>query len=254
MKILFSVLFALILSAQAHAAANTCGAAEIGKAAATIDMELDLLRSGLYDIVRNESMIYISNIVRNHLVQAQVCDNQSYDLLVNTLRTIDTLVINNPNKADYSINTSVNIYSTFKNLVGVLERSAQGYLSQLLANSGGGASSCGALEIGKAVATIDMELDLLRSGLYNIVRNESMIYISNIVRNHFMNAQVCDNQSYDLLVNTIRTIDTLVINNPNKADYSINTSQNIYMTFQNLASVLENSADSHLESLIYTVK
>ncbi len=99
-----------------------------------------------------------------------------------------------------------------------------------------------------------MELDLLRSGLYDIVRNESMIYISNIVRNQLVQVQVCDNQSYDLLVSTIRTIDTLVINNPNKADYSINTSQNIYMTFQNLASVLENSADSHLESLIYTVK
>lgn len=59
--------FSIHVSAQSQATPQTCGASEIGKAAATIDMELYLLQSGLYDIVRNESMIYITNIVKQHL-------------------------------------------------------------------------------------------------------------------------------------------------------------------------------------------
>lgn len=122
----------ICLSSIASQAANTCGALEIGKAMATIDMELDLLRSGLYEVVRNESMVYITNIVKSHLESATVCDAQSVNLKSRALETINTLVIYNSDTRPYSINTATRIFMTFKNDVSVLEDSAANHLDRML--------------------------------------------------------------------------------------------------------------------------
>lgn len=126
------LILASVMAPNAFGYSNSCGALDVAKAAATIDMELELLVSGLYETVQTESMVNIANLVKTHLFNAHVCDFQTERLRRHAIESINIQVIDNPELGPYSINRATRIFNLFQNDVRLLESSANDFLSGLI--------------------------------------------------------------------------------------------------------------------------
>jgi hypothetical protein len=132
MKKLLLIVMSMLFMSTSFASQRSCGVREAAASLATLDMEIDLLHSGLYSEVRNESMIRIASIIRNHLVMSETCNDESQALKQTAIATIDSLIINNPDRRNYSISTAIRLYSAIRNSVSALDSVAGQYLDGLI--------------------------------------------------------------------------------------------------------------------------